>query len=84
MAPALSIIAYRQPVTRNDIDTLRGVDSGAVLKVLLDSELIEIVGRKKEVGTPLLYGTTNLFLSDLAFQNCIPIHSLIFYKSNIA
>ncbi len=60
---ALSIVAYRQPVTRNDIDDLRGVDSGAVVKVLIEHNLIEIVGRKQISGTPLLYGTTDNFLS---------------------
>lgn len=58
----LAIVAYRQPVTRPEIDDIRGVDSGAVLKSLLERELIQIVGRKEEPGRPLLYGTTVRFL----------------------
>jgi segregation and condensation protein B len=58
----LSILAYRQPVTRPEIDEVRGVDSGSALKVLMDRGLIKILGRKEEAGRPLLYGTTPHFL----------------------
>lgn len=58
----LSIVAYRQPVTRPEIDDVRGVDSGEALKGLADRELIRILGRKEEPGRPLLYGTTKHFL----------------------
>ena len=58
----LAIVAYRQPITRPEIDEVRGVDSGAVLKTLLERDLIQIVGRKEEPGRPLLYGTTVRFL----------------------
>ncbi len=58
----LAIIAYRQPITRPEIDDIRGVDSGGTLKVLLDRGLIRILGKKEEVGRPLLYGTTKEFL----------------------
>jgi segregation and condensation protein B len=58
----LSIIAYRQPITRPEIDEIRGVDSGATLKLLLDRGLIRILGKKEEPGRPLLYGTTKEFL----------------------
>jgi segregation and condensation protein B len=58
----LAIAAYRQPVTRPEIDAIRGVDSGAVLKALLERELLQIVGKKDEPGRPLLYGTTLRFL----------------------
>lgn len=58
----LAIVAYRQPITRPEIDDVRGVDSGAVLKTLLERELIQIVGKKEEPGRPLLYGTTVRFL----------------------
>jgi segregation and condensation protein B len=58
----LSIIAYRQPVTRPEIDEIRGVDTGATLKLLLDRSLIRILGKKEEPGRPLLYGTTKEFL----------------------
>lgn len=58
----LSIVAYRQPVTRPEIDDVRGVDSGEALKALADRDLIRILGRKEEPGRPLLYGTTKHFL----------------------
>ena len=58
----LTIIAYRQPVTAPEIQDLRGVNSSAVLKTLLDNNLVRISGRKKVVGKPFLYRTTNEFL----------------------
>lgn len=58
----LAILAYRQPITRPEIDDIRGVDSGPVLKVLLERELIKILGKKDEPGRPLIYGTTPHFL----------------------
>ncbi len=65
----LAIIAYRQPVTRPEIEDIRGVDSGAVLKALLDRRLIKIVGKKEEVGRPILYGTTKEFLEFFALKD---------------
>ncbi|MGA7121031.1 MAG: SMC-Scp complex subunit ScpB [Polyangiaceae bacterium] len=59
----LAIVAYRQPVTRPEIDDIRGVDSGATLKLLLERDLARILGKKDEPGRPLLYGTTSQFLS---------------------
>jgi len=58
----LAIVAYRQPVTRPEIDEIRGVDSGATLKLLLERDLVRILGKKDEPGRPLLYGTTTQFL----------------------
>ena len=58
----LSVVAYRQPVTRPQIEDLRGVDCGAVLRTLLDRHLIRIVGRRDAQGRPVLYGTTAHFL----------------------
>lgn len=70
----LAITAYRQPVTRPEIEDIRGVDSGAVLKALLDRRLIKIVGKKEEVGRPILYGTTKEFLEFFALRdlNALP------------
>lgn len=59
----LAIVAYRQPVTRPEIDEIRGVDSGAALKLLLERDLLRIMGRKEEAGRPVLYGTSSGFLS---------------------
>ena len=58
----LAIIAYRQPVTRTEIEYLRGVDSGSVLKTLLDKHLVRILGKKDVPGKPAIYGTTREFL----------------------
>jgi len=58
----LAIVAYRQPVTRAEIDYLRGVDSGGVVRTLLDKRLIRILGKKDIPGKPLIYGTSREFL----------------------
>ena len=58
----LAIVAYRQPITRPEIDEIRGVDSSATLRLLLDRSLIRVLGKKEEVGRPMLYGTTKEFL----------------------
>ena len=62
MLETLSIVAYRQPITRPEIDDVRGVDCGPVLKTLLDRGLVRMIGKKDEVGRPILYGTTAEFL----------------------
>lgn len=59
---ALAIIAYRQPLTKAEIEMIRGVDSTATLETLLERQFIRIVGRKEAPGRPLLYGTTEEFL----------------------
>ncbi|MCH2171127.1 SMC-Scp complex subunit ScpB [Myxococcota bacterium] len=59
---SLSIIAYREPVTRADVEHIRGVESGAVLRGLLERRLIRITGHREVAGRPLLYGTTRRFL----------------------
>jgi segregation and condensation protein B len=58
----LAIVAYRQPITRPEIDDIRGVDSSNTLRVLAERSLVRILGKKEEVGRPLLYGTTKEFL----------------------
>jgi len=58
----LAIVAYKQPISRVEIDALRGVDSDASVRTLVNRELIEVVGRGETVGKPLLYGTTREFL----------------------
>lgn len=59
---SLAIIAFRQPISRVEIDAIRGVNSGGVLKNLLERNLISISGRADTAGKPLLYGTTREFL----------------------
>lgn len=58
----LAIIAYRQPILRADIESVRGVASGEVIRSLMDRQLVKIVGRAEEIGRPMLYGTTKRFL----------------------
>ena len=58
----LAVIAYRQPVGRQEIEEIRGVSAGGVLRSLQERGLIEVVGRSEALGRPLLYGTTPLFL----------------------
>ena len=65
----LAIIAYRQPVTRPEIEEIRGVDTGAVLKALLERRMVKILGKKEEVGRPILYGTTREFLEFFALRD---------------
>jgi segregation and condensation protein B len=71
-APALetlAIIAYRQPIGRAEIEEIRGVGAGQMLKSLQERELIEVVGRGEGMGRPLLYGTTPLFLEQFALRH---------------
>lgn len=58
----LAIVAYKQPIIRSDVEHLRGVDCGGVLRVLLERNLIRVLGRKEIPGRPLIYGTTKRFL----------------------
>ncbi len=58
----LSIVAYRQPITRADIEAIRGVACGDILRSLLERRLVKIVGRAEELGRPMLYGTGREFL----------------------
>lgn len=58
----LSIVAYKQPATRGEIEQVRGVDAGAVLKSLMERQLVRMVGHREVPGRPMLYGTTRRFL----------------------
>jgi segregation and condensation protein B len=72
----LAIIAYRQPITRAEIDYVRGVDSGGVIKTLLDKRLIKIVGKKELPGRPLVYGTTQEFLEVFSLKDISSLPNL--------
>jgi segregation and condensation protein B len=72
----LSIVAYRQPVTRPEVEEIRGVDSGGVIKALLDRKLIKILGKKEEVGRPILYGTAREFLEFFALKDLSSLPTL--------
>ncbi|QDU34514.1 Segregation and condensation protein B [Poriferisphaera corsica] len=58
----LAIVAYKQPVTRVDVEMIRGVACGEVLRSLMERHLVKVVGRADEIGRPMLYGTTKKFL----------------------
>ncbi len=58
----LSIIAYKQPVTKTQIEQIRGVNSDYAVNKLMEKELVEIIGRSEDVGKPLLYGTSDFFM----------------------
>jgi segregation and condensation protein B len=70
----LAIVAYKQPITRVQIEEVRGVDSAGVLKTLLDRRLVKITGRKEAPGRPVVYGTTKEFLEvfDLKDLSSLP------------
>ncbi|HFC10101.1 MAG TPA: SMC-Scp complex subunit ScpB [Chloroflexi bacterium] len=72
----LAIIAYRQPVTRPQVDAIRGVSSDGVLRSLLNKGLIEEVGRSEGPGRPILYGTTALFLETFGLPSLAALPSL--------
>ncbi len=65
----IAIIAYRQPVTRLEIEQIRGVNSEYTVQMLLKNNLIEVVGRKEAVGKPLLFGTTDEFLKRFQLES---------------
>ena len=65
----LAIIAYKQPVIRSDIEHIRGVDCGGVLRVLLERQFIRVLGRKDIPGRPLIYATTKRFLEVFDLKN---------------
>ncbi|MFQ5464586.1 MAG: SMC-Scp complex subunit ScpB [Thermodesulfobacteriota bacterium] len=71
---ALAVVAYKQPVTKAEVDAIRGVDSGGVLASLLDKRFIKIVGRKDVPGRPVVYASTKEFLEtfDLKDLSCLP------------
>ncbi len=65
----LAVICYRQPVGRAEIEEIRGVSAGGVLRSLQERGMIEVVGRSEALGRPLLYGTTPLFLELLGLRD---------------
>ncbi|MDQ7778767.1 MAG: SMC-Scp complex subunit ScpB [Planctomycetota bacterium] len=65
----LSIVAYKQPIGRAEIESIRGVQSGQILRALMEKGLVRPVGRQETLGRPLLYGTTNRFMQSLGFAS---------------
>ena len=65
----LAIIAFKQPVTRVEVDSVRGVDSGGVLRTLMELNMIRIVGRSEGIGRPMLFGTTRDFMTHFGLRS---------------
>ncbi len=72
----LAVIAYRQPSTKAEIEGVRGVSADGVLRTLLERDLIRVVGRKPDVGRPILYGTTRSFLEHFGFKDLTDLPTL--------
>ena len=72
----LAIIAYKQPITRAEIEAIRGVAIDGVMRTLLERGLIRMLGRKTEAGRPILYGTSTSFLEHFGFKNLGDLPSL--------
>ncbi|MCB4755635.1 MAG: SMC-Scp complex subunit ScpB [Elusimicrobia bacterium] len=72
----LSIIAYKQPITRSEIEQIRGVEAVGVMETLLERRLIKVVGRKETIGRPLLYGTTVEFLRQFGLKHLADLPDL--------
>jgi segregation and condensation protein B len=70
----LAIIAYKQPVSKTDVEKIRGVDSSHIIRALMDKRLVQITGRSEELGRPSLFGTTSEFLEvfNLADISALP------------
>lgn len=75
----LAVVAYKQPVTKDELDRIRGVDSGYILRALMEKRLIRIVGRSDLPGRPMLYGTTHEFLELFSLRDLTglpPLHEV--------
>ena len=65
----LAVIAYKQPINKADLEAIRGVQCGPILKTLMDRNLVKVVGREETLGKPLLYGTTKRFLESFGLSS---------------
>jgi len=72
----LSIVAYRQPCTKPEVESVRGVDAGAAIRSLLDRDLIRILGKRDEIGRPIIYGTTDYFLEFFGLKSLTELPTL--------
>lgn len=72
----LAIVAYRQPIVRTDVEKIRGVDSGGVLRTLLERKLVKILGKKDVPGKPLVYGTSKRFLEVFGLKDLSSLPTL--------
>ena len=72
----LAVIAYKQPILRSEIESIRGVDVGGILRLLLEKNLIKILGRKNVPGRPIIYGTTHKFLEFFSLKDISSLPTL--------
>jgi segregation and condensation protein B len=72
----MAVVAYRQPITRHEIESIRGVDCSAVLQSLLERKLVKIMGRKDVPGRPIIYGTTRQFLEHFNLSDLTQLPTL--------
>lgn len=79
----LSIIAYKQPITRAGLENIRGVACGEVLRSLIERRLVTIVGRAEELGRPMLYGTTRAFLETFGLSSVKDLPSVEDFKARV-
>jgi segregation and condensation protein B len=77
---ALAVIAYKQPVTRAEVEAIRGVDSSNVVRTLLERRIVKIVGRREGLGRPMLYGTTPEFLQYFGLKDLSELPALKEFK----
>ncbi|MFH1612689.1 MAG: SMC-Scp complex subunit ScpB [bacterium] len=78
----LAIIAYKQPLTKLEIETIRGVNVDGVIETLCDKNLIKVIGRKKVIGAPFLYGTTKEFLKYFGLKDLFHLPEINKFKNN--
>ena len=72
----LAIVAYKQPITRAEIESIRGVDSSGISRMLLEMEFIKVTGHKEIIGRPRLYGTTRKFLKAFGLNSLNDLPSI--------
>ncbi|MHC5079493.1 MAG: SMC-Scp complex subunit ScpB, partial [Planctomycetota bacterium] len=65
----LSVVAYKQPILKADVNQIRGVESGPILKTLMEKGLVRVVGRAETLGRPILYGTSRRFLDQFSLNS---------------
>ena len=65
----LALIAYRQPITRGELEAVRGANCSSVLETLQERELVKVVGHREVIGRPMLYGTTERFMIDFGLRS---------------
>ena len=82
MMETLAVVAYRQPIIKAEVESIRGVSSGDILRQLMDRGLVKLAGRSPELGRPFLYATTKRFLAEFGLNSLddLPRHSQLAEK----